>query len=281
MKKLFAIVMLAALAYGGYWFFMASLRESLFEDWLAERRADGWIAEARALDVRGFPNRIDTFVEGLALADPDQGWQWNAEAFQLLSLSWKPNHLIAAWPGRQIIGTPYETIELSGEVLRGSVVVRPTPRLPLDRTTIEIGDLSVTGGYGWNAGIVEAIFAVRAEPDVEGHAYRFGLDAKGLTPPNAWREEFPGANALPRRMQSLYADAVVTFDRAWDRVAVEEENPAILEIDIDDARASWGKLDLRAEGVLTTDAEGFAEGSIRLRARNWRQMLQIAETRAR
>jgi hypothetical protein len=278
MRKLFAIAILAALAYGGYWFFLAHMRRDLLEDWLADRRADGWIAETTALKVEGFPSRIDTFVDGLSLADPEEGWRWDADAFQILSLAWKPNHLVAAWPGKQVVGTPYESLAISGDVLRGSVVFKPTPRLELDRTTIELGDVTFTGDLGWQAGISKAIFAVRNDPDVARNAYRIGLDASGLIPPNAWMEELPGSDALPRRMETVSVDAHVIFDRPWDRISIEEENPAIRSIALADARVHWGALDLRAEGELVADADGYADGEVTLRARNWREMLAIAES---
>ena len=46
---------------------------------------------------------------------------------------------------------------------------------------------------------------------------------------------------------------------------------------IRDLSFTWGKLDLRGRGTLGVDAEGFAEGRIDLRARNWEDMLAVAE----
>ncbi|WP_424933105.1 DUF2125 domain-containing protein [Amaricoccus macauensis] len=277
MKKLLAIVILASLAYSGYWFFMAQMRENLLEEWLAERRTEGWVADVGALDVSGFPNRIDTFVKDLALADPDQGWRWDAEEFQILSMSWKPQHLIAVWPGEQVIGSPYETIRVGSQTLRGSVIFRPTPRLELDRSTIEIEALTLTGDLGWQAQIASALLATRQAPDTDPNAHEISFEAKGVVPPNAWTDEIPGSRALPRQMERLNLDAVITFDRPLDRIAVETENPAILAIGLEDASAVWGDLGLRAKGEVIQDSEGFAEGEISLRARNWRKMLDLAE----
>jgi hypothetical protein len=277
MKKLIAIVILAALAWSGYWLFMANMRKGALEGWLAERRADGWVAEADGLKVSGFPNRIDTFVTGLSLADPEEGWLWDAEAFQILSLSWKPHHLIAAWPGEQVIGTPYDTMRIAGEGLRGSVIFRPTPALELDHMTIELKDVDFHGDLGWDARIGSAILATRRPPDAAPDAHEVSFKAEGLVPPNAWTDEIPVSGALPRQMDALDLDAIVTFDRPWDRHAVETENPAIVAIELKDATAIWGELDLRAKGELRPDEDGLAEGEMTLRARNWRQMLDIAE----
>ena len=46
---------------------------------------------------------------------------------------------------------------------------------------------------------------------------------------------------------------------------------------IRDLALTWGKLDLRGRGTLAVDEDGFAEGRLDLRARNWEQMLDVAE----
>ena len=161
MRRLLAIVILAALGWSGWWWWHASMREAAVNDWLAERRAAGWVAEAAEVRVTGYPNRIDTVVTGLELADPEQGWSWSAPEFQFLSLSYRPHHIIAVWPGEQVVGTPYDTLRLSAEVLRGSVVFEPSPRLALDRATIEIGGLSIASELGWTMTIGKAVLATR------------------------------------------------------------------------------------------------------------------------
>ena len=101
-----ATVLTGILLWGGWWWLGASLRERALEDWLAGRRADGWTAEAASIRPGGFPYRVDIFVRDLALADPRAGWSWSAEGFEILSLAWRPQELILAWPGQQVIETP-------------------------------------------------------------------------------------------------------------------------------------------------------------------------------
>ena len=49
-------------------------------------------------------------------------------------------------------------------------------------------------------------------------------------------------------------------------------------VDIRDIALTWGRLDIRGRGSLAVDAEGFAEGRVELRARNWEDMLAVAES---
>lgn len=280
MRVLMAIVVLAALGWGGWWFYNATMRERAVTEWLAERRAAGWVANAEDVRVTGFPNRIDTIVTGLELADPRPGWEWRAPEFQVLSLSYRPHHVIVAWPGEQVVGTPVETVAVESAGLRGSMVFDPNTRLTLNRSTVEIDGMKLRGDSGWRAAIGHAVLAVRraAESGTEGTAYELGFNATDLVMPTAWNEGIDRLGALPEAVETLALDAVLVYDRPWGREAIEGKNPTIKRVRIDDARVGWGELDLRAQGTLEVDAEGFAVGELDLRARNWREMLDLAES---
>ncbi len=278
MRILFAIVALAALGWSGWWWVHASSREAALERWLAGRRDAGWVADAGDVSVRGFPNRLDAVVTDLALADPDSGWSWTAPEFQILSMSWKPNHVIAVWPGEQVVASPYETVRVESAGMRGSVVFEPGLGLTLDRTAIEIADMRLRGEFGWEAGIGKAMFSTRrsrreAAPEF---AHDLSFVAGDLTPP-AFLAALDVGGVLPASVEALNVDATLVFDRDWNRASVEGENPRLLEVRLRDASAVWGSLDLRGQGDLKADARGYAEGEIRLRARNWSEMLTIAE----
>lgn len=278
MRVLLAIVLIAAAAWSGWWWWNASLRETAVRDWLAERQADGWIAEAEAIEVDGFPNRVDLTATGLRLADPEAGWSWEAPAFQVLSLTWKPQHFIAAWPGEQVIATPYETARVASEVLRGSVVFEPGLDLALDRATVEIEDMAIAGEAGWQAALDTALLSVRQAEDEAAApgAYDVSFVAEGLALPEEWVAEIDRTGVLPRAMEAAEVNAALVFDRQWDREAVEGESPALEAMRLSDLRLSWGSLDLRGRGEIVADAAGQAEGTLDLRVQNWREMLAVA-----
>jgi hypothetical protein len=279
MRALLAIVLLAAAAWSGWWWFNASMRETAIEDWLAERRADGWVAEAADVSVNGFPNRLDLTVTELALADPAEGWSWEAPFFQVMSLTWKPHHFIAIWPTEQVFASPYERAEIAASRMRGSVVFVPGLDLALERSTVEIDELAITGDAGWTASLGRAVLSTRraeGERASGAHHYDLNFTAAGLALPEEWAADLDRAGVLPTRMEAAEIDATLAFDRAWDRHAIEERNPAIDGIVVRDLRLSWGRLDLRGRGEVTADARGYAEGYLDLRVRNWQEMLEIA-----
>lgn len=276
MRTLLAIVILAALGWSAYWWVHATAMDRAMTGWLAERRAAGWVAEAEDVRVRGFPSRVDTIVTRLDLADPRGGWAWQAEEFQVLSLSYRPNHVIAVLPGEQVLSTPYETIRAKAERLRGSVIFRPTPRLELDHMTFEIGDMRLEGDSGWSAVIGKAILATRQAADGTPFAHDLAFNAERLALPEALTAGL-GTDVLPAEIGRVSLDSTLAFDKPWDRASVEGENPALQQIRVRDLALSWGKLDLRGEGTLDIDAEGFPEGRLDLKAKNWRAMVDVAE----
>ena len=74
----------------------------------------------------------------------------------------------------------------------------------------------------------------------------------------------------------LVLDANLTFDAPWDRNAIESRRPQVTAIDLRLMQANWGQLDLWAAGQLSVDDQGRASGEITLKAKNWREMLDLA-----
>lgn len=278
LKFLLAGIVIAALGWTAWWFVGAAAHQKGIEGWLAQRQKAGWVAEAQSVSVTGFPARFDTLVEGLQLADPRAGWAWHAPEFQILSLAYKPNHIIAAWPGEQTFSTPAETVTAGGETLRGSVVFVPGTDLALDSSRIELADVTVRSSAGWTATVGKGLLAARrAEADsAPAHSYDIAFSAETVAIPDALRGLFDAADRLDPVLQSARIDSVVAFDRAWDRHAVEGPQPAITQIALREADIQWGALRLQAKGQVRINGQGQPEGRIDLTARNWKQMLAAA-----
>jgi len=139
MRRLLTLVLIVASLWSIYWFIGASAQKIALQSWLEDRRGDGWVAEAEELRVRGFPNRFDTILRDLSLADPLTGWSWDAPEFQILALSYRPNHVIAVWPPEQQFATPNERMTVTSDLIRGSVRLQPTTALGLEEARIDLG----------------------------------------------------------------------------------------------------------------------------------------------
>ena len=273
MKRLVVLIAVLAAIWSGYWLVGYWGLTKGFDIWFEDRRAEGWVAEYDNRTTRGFPNRFDTTFTNLTLADPGTSVAWDAPFFQLFALSYRPTHVIAVWPHAQTLSTPSEKLTLSSSDMRASLVLRPDTALTLERTNVAVEGLTLSSSLDWQMSAAALNLAMHAQPETEA-IYRLALQTQEFAPPVAY--ELPSGTDLPRSFSALRADVTVTFDRAWDRTAIEDSRPQPTEIDLTLAEAKWGDLELNAAGNLSVDSLGYPTGTITIRAVNWREIIAVA-----
>ncbi|EAQ04313.1 hypothetical protein OB2597_09224 [Pseudooceanicola batsensis HTCC2597] len=270
MKRLFIVIVIAALAWSVYWFVGATSSRNAFEAWFDARRAEGWVAEYNDFSLAGFPNRFDATWRGLAVADPESGIAVDMPVFQLLALSYRPTHVIAVAPQDVHFATPRNKYDLESDRLRASLRLRPGTALEVERAVLEGEALQLSGAE--TAAMADLHLAMQRTGET---SYRFGLEARDVTPPLDTLRNLLGDTALPAEMQFARLDAQATFDRPWDRSALDSARPQPTQLRLDEVSAEWGVMSLRAMGVLDIDDRGRASGEIDLQATNWQRMLDI------
>lgn len=271
MKRLLIVILVAAGLWSAYWFVGAHGTRSALTTWFDQRRAEGWVADYSDFGVRGFPNRFDATWRDLSVADPATGVALDMPIFQILALSYRPNHVIAVGPHEMQIATPLDKFTLTSDLLRASLRLAPGTVLELEQAQLEGTNLTLSGGD--NASLDQLNLATQRVGDT---TYRYGIDAYGLTPPMTLLRDLLGDTALPERMENALLDARVTFDKPWDRSALETARPQPQQIDLTNFTAKWGVMELRATGDLTMDAQGLATGTLAVQATNWQDMVDIA-----
>ncbi|MGM0584444.1 MAG: DUF2125 domain-containing protein [Pseudomonadota bacterium] len=271
---------LGVLAWSGWWWLGATAQKEAVLDWLADRRAAGWAAEAE-VTVTGYPNRFDMIAEGLVLADPEAGWAWSAPSFRTHMLAYQPNEVIAAWPGLHEVSVPGERVTVSADRLRASAVFAPDTGLALRRGVLEAEAMSLDSELGWSAGLEDGQLSLRLSEVERGrdNAYDAVLELNGFRPPETARELFGPqlAGGLPERMEIVRLDATAAFQAPLDRRAVELGRMRPETVWLRPSELRWGDLRLSAHGRLEVDDQGVPEGVIRLEAREWRKLLAAAE----
>ena len=269
MKWMFKFVFLAAALWGGYWFFGARAQEKIYAELLAESRNQGWTAESRNLGVSGFPNRFDTTLTGLNFRDPSGRWGWRGDEFQIKALSYKPNHIIMAWPGEQVVDTPQGDISVNADMLRASLVVSPSVNLPLSRFQIEGKTMALGGslfGVANIGGLNGALFQDQDRPT----KYHLGVDITDITLPHG----------LPLRLggpiDSLNLSAYLEFDREIDRLALNsgQAPPRPVSANIDHGVIVWGNSELAITGTLTKSDNGYVDGQLDFNVKNWQPLFE-------
>lgn len=278
MRTLLIAVVIGALAWAGYWVVGSRAKQAALQGWLDDRRAAGWVADSADLSVQGFPNRFDTTVRDLNLADPRSGWAWAAPWFQIFALSYQPNHIIAVWPPEQSVANPGQRITITNQDMRGSVRFTPSTNLALDQAIIQLDTLALRSSQSWTAALGEGQLAIRrAEPGAApDHAYDVNLKARSLQLPEGLRETLDPAGLLPQSIQRADIRLTPVFDAPWDRIAVETGPPALQILNVGNVSFQWGDMSMTIVGRLDADAQGLAQGDLNIIARNWREMLDIS-----
>lgn len=275
MRALVWIIGIAAALWSGYWFVGSSGTETVLKSWLEDRRGAGWAVNYNSLDTVGFPNRFDTTLTGIELADPKTGVAWSAPMFQLLTLSYAPNHVIAVFPDTQRLSSPYEKLDIESRDMRASLVVEPDLALTLDRMTLTAEGARITSSAGWTTAVESVLLATRQNGDAQVHDVAF--NTLGLTLPDPIKRALDPTGLLPMLVTEMKLDATISFDAPWDLDAIERRRPAITALALRDMSAAWGGLQVRVAGDLTVDAQGIPEGSLDVRAVNWRDMLEVLQ----
>lgn len=275
MRRLIAVAVIAVLTWGGYWVAGSIALDRGLRAWIQERRDEGWVAEYADLRVQGFPNRFDTTLTGLDLADPETGLAWSLPFFQILALSYQPNHVIAVWPNQHRVSTPRERLTITSAKMQASIVVEPGTDLALDRATLIADALGVTSSEGWQGGAAQLRLATRQTP-VAADSHDMAVEASRVRLAEPLKRRLDPLNALPGQIETLRIATEIGFDAPWDRFAIERARPQPTSVDLDNLTAIWGDLELRVAGEVALDAAGMATGEITVKAVNWREMLDIA-----
>ncbi|WP_435310228.1 DUF2125 domain-containing protein [Primorskyibacter sedentarius] len=269
-KHLAIAVIVAALGWSAWWFYAANRHEAALEAWFEERRADGWAAEYDSLELRGFPNRLDTTVTGLVLADPQSGTVWQAPIFQILMLSYKPGHAIFVWPHSQTLTLAGREWVIDSDRMRASVIYEPNDEMTLTRANFEAEVLNLASADGSAAMSALNVALAQSGPQ----SYRLTSAADGYVPGGARPADFP----LPESLSALRADLTVELDAPLSRAALETATPRPTRLDLRLAEAIWGGLELKLAGAADVTAAGNLDGRMTLRAVNWREMLKLSAT---
>jgi hypothetical protein len=277
MRVLLAVILIAALGWSGYWYIGQRGLQTAFSSWFEARRSEGWVAETSDLSVQGFPNRFDTGFADLILADPATGLAWEAPYFQLSALSYQPNHVIAVWPETQLIATPQEKFRVEARDMRASLRIAPDTRLAPRNVTLTAEFLQITPEDRPEEISALTSLTLAAEQQETDRDYRLGLAAEGLTLAPPWRDLLDPDGSLPAQISNLTVDLTVTFDKVWDRTAIEIARPQPTRIKVALADGKWGQLHLQAAGAVDVTPDGLPEGEITLKARNWRDMIALAQ----
>lgn len=275
MRKLLFLIVALAVIWSGYWYVGSTAVRDSVESMFADAAREGVLAEHSGVTVSGFPNRFDLTIDALKLADPVTGAGWQAPFVQVFAMTWKPWHVIAAFPPEQVLTMPDQLVTVGSADLKASLRAKPSTDLPLAEVRIAGSSLNLGSDQGWTLGLGEFTVALRADPALGEAGYDFGFDLAPLTPDSAFVR---AANAvaipdlpptdLPEVIEALWGNIYLTFSAPLDRHA-SNARPYLLRVEVNQFNLAWGALTASASGVVEADADGYAAGKLTVDVTNW------------
>lgn len=272
MRGLFWVTAVLAALYGGYWYVGSRAVLKGVTGTLGALRADG---QADYADIRlaGFPSRFDVTIGAPRLDSADRSVSWQAPFIQLLALSYRPNNLIAVWPGEQTLRLGADTLTLASDDLRASVLLKADFDLALDHAELEGHGLRLTSAFGAEL-LAEKLIIASRQAGVDGTRHDLAVVFTGLAPGDAFRGQIDPARRQPAVADEARLTATATFDRPLDRKLAEQ--PAqLLSLGAIDLRLKWGSISVAATGDLEVDSAGYPTGQVALLLTNWRDLLDL------
>jgi hypothetical protein len=260
---------LLAVLWCGYWFAGAWAIDRGLQQGLAQAGAQGLVVSAQT-QVKGFPNRFDITLTNPDVGDPMRGIRWTTPFAQVFAMTWKPWHVIAVVSNSQTLDLPGQSLAITTDDLRASVVTQPSTALPLERVAMSATAVTVTSTLGWTVGADVAELHTRPDASL-ANGHQFAFDARNIAPdPRALAR-----TGLPPVIPIARFEGAVGFSAPLDRFA-GATNPRPVALRVDSGRVEWGPLVLDARGSIAANADGLAEGRIDIAITGWREAVPLA-----
>lgn len=279
MRKLIVLALVLAGLYGGYWAVGASQIRGGAQAALDGMESEGLTVRYADLTTRGFPSRFDTTLTDFSILDPATGAGWSAPWVQVLALSYRPNHVIAAFAPEQVIAlAPGQTVQITSEGLRASGSVALSADLPLTALTAQTGRIRLALPDGSVLAAARGLAALRPAPATDSPTYDYFTEFEAIGLPDTIKTMIDPDDTLPEAVNLIRVDSAFRLDRPIDRHAGVGAGPELQAIGLRDARIVWADMTLTATGDLMIAADGTPEGRIEIGATGWERMIDLAVT---
>ncbi|WP_185962070.1 DUF2125 domain-containing protein [Palleronia caenipelagi] len=271
MRVLIAIVVIAALAWSGYWFIGARALDKGLRSGIEAARAQGMQIETEQLRVTGFPNRFDTMIDDPQIATADGRFGWAGPFLQIFALSYRPNEVIVALPDTHTVTTPSGLYEVTAPGAKASAQFRLKKTLPLDHAQLVAENVTLTR-EGKSLSMARLLAATRVPEGAGPEVQNIGISVDDLAISAEIAPDLPDA---ARIVDGLRLDATVGLTGPLDRNAIEVAPVAIRSIDLTELKVDWAGIGMSATGNLSVDARGIPTGPVEVSLANWPSAIDL------
>ncbi len=281
---IFAPIAFIAFVLAGYtwwWQKVADGVRASADQFQIDQHAQGREAQWDALDLSGFPYRVEALISGPRVTAPDRGFAWDGKSVVLDVEPLKPGHIALSFQGHQhlLYAKDGRLVEGGADATKALVTI-VAGLTGADELGLEIEGLSGQGD--WNAKHVELVVqnaTASARVSDDG-------DIDTTTPPIAFAATLNnialrGDLVLPLGPTITLVDVQARFK--FPTAPPDDANMNFLAawratqtpIEIQNFALDWGGVTVTASGELKLDAQTRAEGWLRLKVGNHRRLLEV------
>ena len=256
MRLLLIITSLLALIWSSYWIVFSVKLKSEVSDFIESHNSDQWVVDYSDLSIKGFPNRFDITLNKLYIRDNDLSVTWLLPYFQILSLSYKPNHLILVFPNTQTLENGNNKIIFNTTDMLASLSFMDYKFSELDQFILSIEKSELKGPKRKILNTTALNFAVKQNKTRNGN-YHLGFRGNdiqlNLTEKNNFNFIFDVEMAL-KELNGL----------------TNKKMPKISTVDIKALNLSSPNFNINGNGKASFNDNNIKDGVLNIKAKNWR-----------
>ncbi len=274
-----------AAAIAGYYAYWQSLADGLAdgaEQWIAERRSQGYEVGHEGIRVRGFPFRLTVEFDTPRIADPTHAlaWDWRADWVTGYLQPWNLTHVILVVDGEQHVAWTEagkrRAVTLLAEDTRASAIFDRSGALKryqgaMQNAEVEIADV---GPASFASAQVAGRHNNGEDETRPPGSVDLGLQVADLTLP----PKTGGAlgREIGRAMLTAFLPTPPPADVTEPAVAAWRAGGG--KIDLRDIEVAWGPLEIKGDGIASLDTALRPEGKIRAEIRGYDATLDALAT---
>jgi len=260
-KSIIAITLIAILgAYIGYWFYARNVAVQVIDNWAEQRRAEGYTVKYAAPEIGGFPLLISAQLD-----TPDlrrDAFAWRGDRMTIEFRPWNFRKIRIDLEGEQSLTLKNIADRITLAPEEAAIVATLSESGRLADATLLVRDLQASDPAG--ASLLQAteiwLEAKTPETAPASHAdesLTLSLSAADIVLP----ENIKGP--LGRTLSKLRAEFRIRGAAPGGNLAkaLEVWRKSGGTVDVDWFQLNWGKLDFRAKGTLSLDAESRPLGA--------------------
>lgn len=268
------LVVLAVLLGGWWWIATTGLQKGLEAFWQNQRNS-GLDVAVGDTTRSGFPLQIAATVAQVDITDPATQTRLQVPQINIASPIYWPGHASVRLPDAPIvITTPQGALTLTSDGMQADMRLHAGPALQLEALAGSGTNIAVDAIEGRILGI--SAVQAQVQQGASAQIYHIRFDATGFAPGSLIRQALQMPNAWAQSFEPVVADMTVTFDRPWDRSALQANRPQPRAIQITQITTAWETLGFAISGALVIDANGIPDGDLRIQVRNWQRVFDMA-----